>query len=479
MNGCFKKDEYGNLVLDENGNRVVETCDCCSGSFIYEPQTGTPYKTVKQYCDQDKLGLCEDTSQWNDVPIEDAETNNFGNPDWENDPVEMDRIKNVICGCLTGNYPAGSAEAMIKGKCGTSAATFKNWFKSNFSWEPGRTTSPMGDMPSILSCERVSCAKGRDSEGKMCTQEPSSGEGGGVTPYECITRCQESWSCYEDEETLCPHGTNFCCLPKYSIDGLGGVDYEAESECLDRCGDDKVCVHEWNIVYDCAAGQWTRENGGFSTPDCMARDRLPTPSTDWDDDGTECGRKKFVLVGESPCDDSESCTRIANGPGAPLEVGSLPSETPTNCCGSWCEIDSELKLTGNCISGTQQDWTVKEQQRQALDFKLEPCDSEKCQECPQGYRTAGGTGQMLKSQSLLCVPDCNISPNTCEEEFGPGYCCVENTILFDGTNLCEPCDGCCEPDPLSESQVCGDCPEKIRSLRFQDQWPEYGNRPFG
>lgn len=445
-------------------------CDCCSGSFMYEPQSGATFRSQDEYCKKEPK-LCEDKSQWNDVPIEDAATNNFGNPDWENDATEMNRIKNVVCGCLTGDYPAGSAEAMIKGKCDTSAATFKSWFKSNFSWEPGRATSPMSDMPSILSCEKVVCEKGRDPAitGPLCTQKAEEGEQG-ITPYQCETQCQEKWECYEAS----PHGENsgteggdFECLAAYSLDGIIGT-YDEKEMCLDVCNDDKVCVHEWNILYDCEAGQWTRENDGFSTPYCVARDRIPTPSTDWEEEGTDCWRKKFVFVEGSSCGDSESCPRIANGPGAPSEVGSFPSEPPADCCGSWCEIDSELELTGNCISGTLQDWIVKNTQSQALEFKLEPCDSEKCQECPPGYRTAAGSSQMLRSQSILCVPDCNISPNKCEEQFGSGYCCVENTILSNGTNLCVPCEGCCEPDPLSESQVCVDCPEKTKSLRFHD-----------
>lgn len=384
FDGCKEPDP-----TPEDPNKIKKVaCECCSGSFMFEPQTGATFKSVDDYCKKNEE-LCKDKSQWKDQEIEDAD---FSNLNWENDPVEMERIKNVICGCLTGTYSPESAENMIKDRCSV-ATSFKNWFRSNFSFEPGKSTSPMFGMPSILSCKKVVCEKGRSPAltGPMCTQEAAEGEEG-VTPYQCKTQCQEKWSCY-----------NFECMEAYTLNGVVG-DYEIKDACLDECSNDKVCVHSWHIRYNCESKQWERFFEGKSTVSCLARSRYST-SSDWVADPEICSARTFDFVTESSCEDQSTCLPGIpyDNSSAPIEVRNTPSEAPPNCCGSWCELEegNVYNLTGNCKAGTLGQWSYYNSRDLATGFRL----------------------------NAPCLP--------------------------------------------------GDCQDKVKSFYLYDQWPEYGNNPFG
>lgn len=440
-------------------------CNCCKGTFLYEPQSGKTWDSVDSYCAQNK-DHCRDKSFWKTSDVgQESEDETFFNPDWEKYPEERKRIKDVICGCLGGSHPPGSSEAFIKDKCDNGG--FQDWFADNFKYEPGRTTSPMTGMPDVMDCKKVLCLDpsvcGKTS--KCDCEDPN-----GVLPYLCQIRCRETWNC---------NGETYACFPTFTYSS----DYDpsserTESDCLDACSNDKVCVYDWQIKYNCDTGQWESLSGGGAIGQCAAKSRFQS-SSEWqslDDSADACLYRTFRLVGSDPCDGT--CPSIPEGdPSTPAGVGNLPP-TPTGCCGSWCVYDYASKsLTGACESGTIASWKVADDNNSAQSFQSGKfCSELTCEGCAEGYRQVGSGSPMLRTQEIQCSPDCNHPEHAC----GPGYCCEENIFLpiNERTNSCVPCDGCCEPDPLLGS-FCAPCPDKVRSIRFYDQYPEFGKSPWG
>jgi len=384
------------------------TPDCCSGSFLYEPQSGRIYASVETYCSYNEDHCVGDKSFWRRIPIEEAEkSNTFGDPEWENNPAERDRITNVVCGCLSGNYPQGSAEAMIKTKC--QDRTFWDWFKSNFSYEPGKLPTTISDMPQILSCKRVVCERGRSppyvpaygndpgfAGGPMCTQPPDPENNlspFATTPYQCNYECQEKWDC----SNVAPIGTELVegkfCLPVYSRNGVLG-EIEDKDQCLNVCSDDNVCVHRWGIKYDCGTRRWVRLSGGQSFPTCLARDRFQN-SSEWQAETDLCNYRHFYLLGEE-CEYKSSCAdqgirydppQFAD-PATPEAVKSLPQSPPEDCaCGSWCVRDPKMNITtGGCTSGTLQEWILADRENRAENFNLNKvCSEIECSSKPHSF----------------------------------------------------------------------------------------------
>lgn len=367
LNGC----------ANSSGGTIPDcTDDCCSGSFIYEPQSGQKYSSVDSYCKQNPK-LCEQKDKWETRELEDG---GDWDSDWENYPAEMDRIKNVICGCLGGNFRDGTSEAILKQKC--QGGSFKNWFKQNFAYEAGKSSSPIADIPQILSCKKVSCEKGREGgpTGPLCTQSPDPGTVG-TTPYICETECMEKWDCTGDPL--------FLCNSVYSLKGTQG-EYDEESKCLNECSGDKVCVNQWIIKYDCATKQWERLMGGGSFRKCLDRERFPT-SEDWST-GDKCNYRYFQLAGGS-CESYEDCSACMYNDSScmPADVlnklAEFPSPPPSDCCGSWCEIDpNTFDPVGNCVDGTLEDWTFADRAKRAASYKQGvPCYPGDCSQKPRSF----------------------------------------------------------------------------------------------
>lgn len=373
--GC-KTDEEGNKASDCNEN-------CCSGSFIYEPQTETRYDSIKSFCDNNQEeGYCTDKSKWDYREIEDA---GEYDDNWENDEGEMSRIADAVCSCLTGNYRPGTSEYLIKNRCDTTNhQAFKSWFKNNFKYTPGQSSSPMTGVPQVLSCKKVLCEKGREGgeNGPMCTQPPGPGEYGAVTPYICETECVEKWNCISSEFSSSSPPNDFSCDPIYSLKGDLGQ-YENKNNCLDVCSGDKVCINQWRIKYDCSAKKWVRPAGGESKG-CYDRNRFPE-SENWEvvkvDQQEQCGVRIFTKAGEA-CSDSTTCQDCAynNSSCAPSSLGELPAPPAPGCCGSWCEIDpNTYDQTGNCIDGTHEEWVIAERNHAALGYRPGvPCSFSDC-----------------------------------------------------------------------------------------------------
>lgn len=350
------------------------TPECCSGSFIYEPQTQQRYASVDAYCKQNKT-LCEQRDKWITGDIDDFPS---WDSDWEDYPEERERIKNVICGCLTGTYRTGTTESILQQKC--QNGSFKTWFKQNFAYEPGQSSSPVTGIPQILSCKKVSCEKGREGgpTGPLCTQSPDPGTYGGITPYLCETECEEKWDCSNDPL--------FLCNPVYSLKGKQG-EYDSESSCENVCSNDKVCVNNWIVKYNCGTGQWVRLMGGNSTKECLDRERFPT-STDWEtlpEDG--CNYRSFTQASNACADYSSCSTCMYNAECAPSQVSQFPDPPTSDCCGSWCEMDpNTLEPTGNCISGTQEEWVLAETAKTALSYRFGvPCSPGDCYQKPRSF----------------------------------------------------------------------------------------------
>lgn len=200
---------------------------CCEGSFLFEPQTGTTYDKLydpegkKGYCDKFPEYCADGFGDWvSREPGKEYENTGvsiFRNPDWEKAPAQVERISNVVCGCMEGDHPDGSAEKMIQSKC--EDGTFGDWFKDNFAYEPDRVNSPMTDMPQILSCDRVSCTDPSE-EG----QSPCQPDEGGSEPYVCELTCVKRWICLIEE-----------CLPSWSTEEIGEGEYKVEQECITAC----------------------------------------------------------------------------------------------------------------------------------------------------------------------------------------------------------------------------------------------------
>lgn len=205
---------------------------CCEGSFLFEPQTGTVYDRLKKenpYDPDEPPGYCDEFPEYCEGGFGDWESRepgkesektsatNFYNPDWEKAPAQVERISNVVCGCMGGDHPDGSAEKMIQSKC--EDGTFGDWFKDNFAYEPDRVDSPMTDMPQILSCDRVSCTDPSE-EG----QSPCQPDEGGYEPYVCEMTCVKRWFCLIDE-----------CVPSWSTEELREGEYKDEQDCITAC----------------------------------------------------------------------------------------------------------------------------------------------------------------------------------------------------------------------------------------------------
>jgi hypothetical protein len=105
----------------------------------------------------------------------------------------------------------------------------------------------------------------------------------------------------------------------------------------------KLCVEEWTSTYNCELQDW--ENSSFPTQSCVSQKDLPKSQGEWIEKPFFNCERTFTIVTDSTCSKSYEC---ATTPGPK----SKPSGTPSNCCGSWCELDSSGKRTGKCFDGS-------------------------------------------------------------------------------------------------------------------------------
>lgn len=138
-----------------------EATTCCSGQFLYEPMDASVYKDIQDFCD-DEPGFCENFERPSTLfePGQENADNDFGDPNWEDDAAELQRIEGVICGCLTGDYKAGTNEANLKSVC--QQGKMQDWVAENLSFTPqqkdaeGNVTTP-GSSPNLSVPQTLAC----------------------------------------------------------------------------------------------------------------------------------------------------------------------------------------------------------------------------------------------------------------------------------------------------------------------------------
>lgn len=402
--------EHALVMIDLGG----DPSPCCEGTIIYEPQNGNTWDGKDAYCAQypDSCVVWEYNEDGTGIG-----TDRDDNPDWEKYPKEVERIKDVICGCLEGKgtYPSNTSEGIIQQKC--QDGTFKDWFKENYSFEPGKKSPGNFDLPQVIDCKKCLCLSSRDANtGSPCLEDDQ----GTFTPYVCSYHCIGKWSCgpngcyevfspggvlgqYDSKEECeldpeCNFGA-WCtvelgCDEKFYVSGCDSgslADWQAgdamnkvqgfqkDKTCSDiSCVVEPLpncdCVYEWVAEYKCGEG-W-----GFMNVQPYKYCGSPLrPLDQWvvDDVGetpfSGCYRTYTSVSGK--CDYSKSCGDVVFPP------PSLPSETP-ECCGAWCSgelgCDGKFYVTG-CKSGSIDEWQDDNSQNKAQGFqKGKSCSDISC-----------------------------------------------------------------------------------------------------
>lgn len=360
-----------------------EPTPCCSGQFLYEPMDASVYKDIEDFCSDDPA-FCENLEKPTTIyePGRENSDNDFGDPNWEDDAGELARIESVICGCLNGNYDAGTNEANLKQVC--AAGQMQAWAANNLSFTPerkdaqGNVTAP-GSSPALDPQQTLEC--------KFCVVTfsasyscPTTEEGGGVSAGAWELSFLKDNKCLTEEE-------------------MGGLEF----------------------------GKWIS------------------------DPKSACTKSYNVKVMDTACGSSTDC-----GSASPEEPA-LPAGAPNGCCGAWCVVDSGGKKTGDCQQGSKD---AHEFSKNAGAFNADAtCEELDC--CPPGYKKSSSGRPLVGTHTSLCVPDCTQPEGACV----PGYCCSKSP--FGDFSECLPCLECCESDPINYGyQVCVTCPDKTRSLRF-------------
>lgn len=189
------------VYVDLGGCQQGQECDsqCCTGNFVYEPQSGETWDGGPTFQDDALLYAALNSP---DKPFDPAYYEIAKNPDdsdfdigvnridWDEDPEEVSRIRRVICDCLfrTEYISApGSNENKMKQRC--RDGTFEDWFKNNFAPGPGKITLDDPDFARPLSCEKYQCSDGG------CSPETHGVFGSQMNQDECESYCAEYFGC--------------------------------------------------------------------------------------------------------------------------------------------------------------------------------------------------------------------------------------------------------------------------------------------
>ena len=464
---------------------------CCVGTFFVEPYTGDAFDTMDEYCKSVREG-CAPNPDLGSYPVGGIPANvpgkfNWPDDDWEKDAGQLNRIQDVICGCLGGNYPSGTMEAILKEKCQNN--TFQDWFVLNFAHERGEP-EPTLNMPQIISCDRVECFQPDDpaSNGKKCLDSPN-----GIEPYVCETRCLSKWDCafsgkceeiyslnaalgeYETKElcdSFCGTSGAWCEVDAGTKFNSGCAEgskhqwlvadedtkqsFKEGKNCFDlesECALEAVCIQQWSVKYNCKKESWERMFGGKSTYACVKQDSFNFGS--WVPALGNAGEcyYDFNVLG-APCSGNGNCSHLSGVPyddeSALDGVKTLPDFIPPGCCQNAC-----------CIEGS--------------------CDSTK--DTRASCETAGGTWlpgvscDEAPCQGGCCCRDGNTdtfiaNQAECEDCTPPPAYCNEWLSLEDPEQPC-PSGWTGSGGGCYKSSMVSDCTQCTSSVEgsFPDCWP--------
>ena len=278
---------------------------------------------------------------------------------------------------------------------------------------------------------------------KNCTSNisglPSSMKGASLDPQTC-------------ECSLCPSPYKLCDLSswvEYVLPNTPGTRQSDElNVCIECCDDSHPKARFWsggligNVVQE------------FNIPPCSCE--CPSEIEDATYEWVKCEAPNACERGTFSSD-KRACRSL----NPPDNLDGLAPSTSYRWDDQSCKWVCVIPCGGDCCSVGQ------------------CCNNGVCGECcSPGYRRKNiATNLFAQEVSTTtsmeqCVADCNYPGNSCYEQFGPGWCCVENVISpeLQGTNACEPCatgSECCVYDAVY-GQTCSPCPDKTHSLRFED-----------
>lgn len=169
-----------------------EGSTCCSGQFLYEPQDGTIYKDEQEFCAEEP-GFCDQFNKETTLyePGQENSDSDFGDPNWEDDADQLQRIEGIICGCLSGQYDEGTNEANLKQVC--ESGQMQDWVAENLSFTPeqkdgeGNVTNP-AEQPSLATPQTLACKN-------------------------CVVTWSASYNCASEDDNGNPVAANWELLP--------------------------------------------------------------------------------------------------------------------------------------------------------------------------------------------------------------------------------------------------------------------------
>ena len=282
--------DLGGLCPDGN------PCECCTGSFFYEPQNGQVFESELEFSRKTDIKPCNPTG----VELRDPSVEKPGErTGWEDSPEQVRRIANLICACMPLSPAEGTSENTIKQQC--DSGNMQQWFVENFAYnnssKNGVGKTPSLPLPNIISCQLYKC-----DPILGCVQR----EDGDLTEYECA-RCVERWECGSDcacgsvgksidekkKTSLvdCQSDCTACDCWVCGSDGPQNVGPKTAAECSQLAGFrkqsdlpccqnqgagqwstncEKKCLYEWNAEYDCANNSWFFLRNGKPKSSCVS-----------------------------------------------------------------------------------------------------------------------------------------------------------------------------------------------------------------
>jgi hypothetical protein len=322
---------------------------CCTGEFLYEPQSGDSYTRQEDLCkDSPNIKPCPDPFIFIEKsPDFDAATG------WEDSQEAVSRIADTICGCVPEGNPPGSAEEQILYRC--KNGSFGSWFKDNFAYGPNNdplTTSPqdgygkngpgganesnpsIAGMPQILGCKKYRC----DSSDQCKETGPYDSQG--LSEYECNQYCMERGDCNYDSGVS---GPKSCQKIGFFTQDVG---YVSEEKCKENCRDSSSSTSDSS----------SSTSGSSSSSACVHG-----TSTDFNDcdetgyDTLDVARCECICYegrhyeGGICVDSSSSSTGCLDGSGVPCSV------FPCQECDDQGQCVSTCKECQECVDGSCQD----------------------------------------------------------------------------------------------------------------------------